>query len=97
MDLAKYGFGGNTDTQIIFDAMKRMWTTNGDRLSQQYAGTPSNITGVIENGKQGLAGKFGQMMTGVHRYIVNNWSDGEKHECIKVILNGHPGQKPYGI
>jgi hypothetical protein len=35
-----------------------MWTANGDKLSQQYAGTVSNISGVIENGKQGFKGKL---------------------------------------
>lgn len=46
------------DTDTLFDSFKRMWTTNGDKLSQQYAGTNSNISGVIENGKQGFKGKL---------------------------------------
>lgn len=35
-----------------------MWTENGDKLSMQYTGTGSNISGVLEEGKQGFAGKF---------------------------------------
>ena len=55
-----------------------MWTEMGDYLSRQYAGTDSNMSGVVENGKQGIAGKLGQMFTGVQRYIVNNTTDIEK-------------------
>ena len=33
------------------ESLKRMWTENGDKLSQQYAGTGSNISGVLEEGK----------------------------------------------
>lgn len=44
---------------------KRMWSNNGDKLSQQNTGSNSNITRVIENGKQGMAGRFQQMVTGV--------------------------------
>lgn len=82
----------------IFVAMhKRMWSNNGDKLSQQYTGSNSNITRVIESGKQGIAGKFQQMMTGVQRYIANSYFDNEKNDCIKILLNRHLCQKPYGI
>ena len=74
-----------------------MWNLNGDKLSNQYAGTNSNLSGVIENGRQGIAGKLGQMFTGVQRYIVNNTSDGDKQQSIKYFLNQHPDQHPYGI
>ena len=67
-----------------------MWTQNGDKLSQQYTGTNSNISGVIENGKQGFGGKLGQMFTGIQRFIVNNWTDNMKNDCIKILLNNHP-------
>lgn len=97
IDLAKHGFGSGLETDILLDAFKRMWTANGDKLSQQYTGTNSNISGVIENGKQGFKGKFGQMFTGIQRFIVNNWSDTMKNDCIKILLNQHPLQKPYGI
>ena len=40
------------------EALKRMWTENGDKLSMQYTGTISNISGALEEGKQGFAGKF---------------------------------------
>lgn len=65
MDLSKHGFGNGLESEILFDAFKRMWTANGDKLSQQYAGTASNISGVIENGKQGFKGKLDQMFTGI--------------------------------
>ena len=52
-----------------------MWTLHGDKISQFYTGTNSNITGVIENGKQGFAGKLGQMITGCKRFYVNNFTD----------------------
>ena len=55
-----------------------MWTENGDKLSLQYTGTNSNISGVLEEGKQGFAGKFGQMLTGVQRFMNSNFSDKEK-------------------
>ena len=45
--------------------VQRLWNENGDKLSNQYAGTQSNISGVLEEGKQGFAGKFGQLVTGV--------------------------------
>lgn len=57
------------------EALKRMWTENGDKLSMQYTGTGSNISGVLEEGKQGFAGKFNQMMTGVKRFVVSNTTD----------------------
>jgi hypothetical protein len=31
------------------------------------------------------------MMTGVERFIQNSFSDQEKHDCIKLILNEHAG------
>ena len=52
-----------------------MWTENGDKLSMQYTGTSSNVSGVLEEGKQGFAGKFNQMMTGVKRFVVSNTTD----------------------
>ena len=44
----------------------------------QYAGTNSNISGVLEEGKQGVRGKIGQLVTGVQRYLVNTYSDPDK-------------------
>ena len=76
---------------------KRMWSNNGDRLSQQYTGSNSNITRVIQQGNQGIAGKLQQMVTGVQRYIQNNFYDNEKFEAIKIFLNKHVCQTPYGI
>ena len=56
-----------------------MWNENGDKLSFQYAGTNSNISGALEENKQGgLAGKFGKLVTGVQRYLVSNFSDPDK-------------------
>ena len=72
------GFGGPQEYAYISDAVRQMWNQNGDKLSNQYAGTNSNLSGVIEHGRQGIAGKLGQMFTGVQRYIVNNWNDAEK-------------------
>lgn len=63
-----------------------MWDENGDKLSIQYAGTNSNISGVLEEGKQGFAGKFGQLVTGVHRYFVGNFADPEKFQSIKLLM-----------
>jgi hypothetical protein len=37
------------------------------------------------------------MVTGVQRYIANNYSDNDKNDCIKIILNRHICQRPYGI
>jgi len=51
--------------QILTAMLKRFWSNNGDKLSHQYTGSNSNITRVIENGKQGMAGRFQQMVTGV--------------------------------
>ena len=65
-----------------------MWQENGDRISKLYAGTDSNISGVIENGKQGFMGKLSQMMTGVERYVVSNFTDSDKQEAIEQLL-GH--------
>ena len=59
------GFGGAQEYAFITEAIKQMWNLNGDKLSNQYAGTNSNLSGVIEHGKQGFAGKLGQMFTGV--------------------------------
>jgi hypothetical protein len=35
-----------------------MWSATGDKLSQQYTGSNSNITKVIQDGKQGFTGLF---------------------------------------
>lgn len=77
--------------------MKHMWDENGDKLSVQYAGTNSNISGVLEEGKQGFAGKFGQLFTGVHRYFVGNFSDPDKFQSIKLLMGEQLEQVPYGI
>lgn len=81
---------------MIFNEMRKMWVSNGNKLSNQYTGTDSNITGVIETGKQGITGKLSQMFTGVQRFIKNNFSDQQKHDSIRIILNQHPNQQPYG-
>lgn len=94
---ARNVYGAEMEFQGLFDSFKRMWTSNGDILSQQYTGTNSNISGVIENGKQGLKGKLDQMFTGIQRYLVNNYSDQMKNDCIKILLSNHPLQKPYGV
>lgn len=63
-----------------------MWNENGDKLSYQYAGTNSNISGALEEGKQGgLAGKFGKLVTGVQRYLVSNLSDPDKQKSIQCL------------
>ena len=74
----------------ILDSLQRMWNTNGDKLSHQYTGTNSNISGVLEEGKQGFAGKFGQLVTGVKRYLNSHVSDPEKQESINVLLGRQP-------
>jgi hypothetical protein len=33
VDLANYGFGGNEDTEYMFDVMKKMWANNGNKVS----------------------------------------------------------------
>lgn len=91
------GYDTDLEWDILTDAFKRLWTSNGDKLSQQYTGTNSNISGVIEKGKQGITGKLGQMFTGIQRFVANNWTDHMKNDCIKILLNKHPLQKPYGI
>ena len=53
------GFGGPQEYAFLTEAAKQMWNLNGDKLSNQYAGTNSNMSGVIETGKQGIAGKLG--------------------------------------
>ena len=59
------GFGGPQEYAFITEAAKQLWNQNGDKLSNQYEGTNSNMSGVIETGTQGIAGKLGQMFTGV--------------------------------
>ena len=59
------GFGGSQEYAFINEALKQLWNYNGDKLSNQYAGTDSNMSGVVESGKQGIKGKLGQMFTGV--------------------------------
>ena len=75
-----------SEANEILEMLQRLWSTNGDALSLQYAGTNSNISGVLEEGKQGFAGKFGQMITGVQRYFVGNYTDPEKYQAIKTLM-----------
>jgi synaptojanin len=91
------GFTEISNDAYIFDVLKHMWAENGDVISKQYAGTGSTITSVTKTGKQGFFGKIDQLARGVERFIVNNRDDGLKHECIKLFLNQHPQQQPYGI
>ena len=81
----------------IEQSLQRMWDENGDKLSNQYAGTQSNISGVLEDGKQSFAGGiFGKLKTGVQRYFVSNFSDPEKQASIDIMMGQHPDQKLYG-
>jgi maltoporin len=82
---------------LFCQALKRFWSNNGDRISQQYTSTNSNITRVIQQGNQGFAGRMQQAYTGVQRYIANTFSDNDKNECIKLLLGRHISQKPYGF
>ena len=74
-----------------------MWTENGDKLSNQYAGTNSNISGVINNENSGFGAAFGKLVTGVKRYIKNTFSDESKNESIKLFLGRHSESIVYGI
>ena len=73
-------------------ALQRMWNENGDKLSNQYAGTQSNISGALteEGNKQGIASKFGKLVTGVQRFLVNNFSDPDKQQSINILMGQHP-------
>lgn len=44
-------FDLETQRKHLYASLKRMWDENGDKLSNQYAGTNSNISGVLEEGK----------------------------------------------
>ena len=63
------------DDEEVEKVFRRMWTENGDKLSNQYTNTNSNIKGVIESGKQGFTGKLALMFIGAQRYIANNFTD----------------------
>jgi hypothetical protein len=52
------GFTADSEMQTLIAMLKRFWSNTGDKLSQQYTGSNSNITRVIENGKQGMAGRL---------------------------------------
>lgn len=86
-----------TQQRDIMDSLQHMWTENGDKLSLQYTGTNSNISGVLEEGKQGFAGKFGQMLTGVQRFMNSNFSDKEKQQSINILMGRDLEQKIIGI
>jgi len=90
-------FTSDPNDSQIFDILKNMWAENGDILSKQYAGTGSTITTVTRTGKQGVWGKLTHGMMSFQRFLQNNLDDDFKHECIKLLLNQHPKQKPYGI
>jgi hypothetical protein len=74
-----------------------MWTDNGNKLSNQYAGTDTNNSGVVETDSVGIGGTLSKMFTGVKRYIVNTFTDMDKQESIKLFLKKHPSQTLYGI
>ena len=44
-------FDMESERGVINQCLQRMWNENGDKLSNQYAGTQSNISGVLEEGK----------------------------------------------
>jgi len=87
-----FGLAGNNNDAMVYEHLKRQWGENGDVISKQYAGTSSTITSVTKTGKQGFFGKINQLTKGVERFVVNNMSDGNKHECIKMLLAEHPLQ-----
>ena len=88
--ISVYGNGSQSEENIVLDVLKRMWTNNGDKISNQYTGTDSNMSGQIQNENQGngFMGKLSKMITGVERFF-NEGSDRKKHDLILMIIGKH--------
>ncbi len=61
----------NKEEDILIQAHKKLWSGNGNSLSQYYTSSDSGLTQVVERGKQGFGGKISKMFTGVKRYFAN--------------------------
>lgn len=66
-----------------------MWTTMGDYLSRQYAGTDSTISRVSRDGKEGFVGKLDHQFKVAYRYRLNVLVNNPLHSTIDVILGKH--------
>ena len=55
--------------------MRMMWTQNGDKLSNQYAGTDTNNSGTLQGEGHSVSQTFGKYLTGLKRFINNKFSD----------------------
>lgn len=75
-------FDVGMDLKAIHESLKGLWNENGDLLSQQYAGSESNISGAIENESQGISHFFTKLKVGVQRLVNNKVLDHDKHRCI---------------
>jgi len=79
----------NKEEEVIIQAHKKLWSGNGNSLSQYYSNSDSGLTSAVENGKQGFGGKLSKMFTGVKRYFATGGSDVIKNNSIKILLGKH--------
>jgi hypothetical protein len=70
-----------------------MWADMGDYLSMQNAGTPSTISRVSRDGKEGFLGKINHKVMNVRRYLVNSLNESSQQTAIDLILGTHPETK----
>eukprot|EP00744_Colponema_vietnamica_P006865 GILI01009935.1.p1 GENE.GILI01009935.1~~GILI01009935.1.p1 ORF type:complete len:646 (+),score=188.70 GILI01009935.1:92-1939(+) len=65
---------------------KDMWANNADIMSILYSGTGALKTDFTRTGKRTKAGAIQDGRNSIHRYVLNNFYDGERQDCIDFFL-----------
>ena len=73
----------------IIQSVRSMWTSMGDYLSRQYAGTDSTISRVTRDGKEGLLGKIDHKTKVVQRFLINTFTENPMQTAIDIVLGKH--------
>jgi len=60
------------------------WSNNADVLSYLYTGTPALKTDFTRTGKRTRQGALNDAVNSIHRYYLNNFTDGFYHDCLDI-------------
>jgi hypothetical protein len=73
-----------------FDLLfKNMWANNADCISTQYSGTRALKNDITRTGKRTIAGLKDDGTNSMHRYWLNNFSDGSKQDSYNLFLGNY--------
>lgn len=70
----------------LYETFRRIWAENGDLLSIQYAGTGALKSDFTRTGQRTTYGMLKDGVNSLHRYYLNNFSDGYRQDSIDLLL-----------